>query len=207
MKGPAGAGDARDAFAHQHGQGHRGAEFDHGASSPMAIQRRTRGLCIGHVSPEAAEGGPIGLVRDGDKIVIDLTARKLDFEVGNDELARRRKEWKQPAPKYSAAGWPGTPVGDQREQWGGSGVNLVCLAATRQRSAGKRGNPMNWRDRISVDPKVCHARSALRGHGSWFPWCWTTSPRESRSRLFAKLSHAQTGGYSGCAGLRCRIGP
>ena len=64
----------------------------------------TRGLCIGHVSPEAAEGGAIGLVRDGDKIIIDLTKRKLDVEVSNDELAKRRNGWKQPAPKYKH-GW------------------------------------------------------------------------------------------------------
>ncbi len=50
----------------------------------------TRGACIGHVSPEAAEGGPIGLVRNGDTIAIDLAARTLDLEVKESELARRR---------------------------------------------------------------------------------------------------------------------
>jgi dihydroxy-acid dehydratase len=49
----------------------------------------TRGLCIGHVSPEAAEGGPIGLLRDGDPVAIDLVARRLDVEVPAEELARR----------------------------------------------------------------------------------------------------------------------
>jgi dihydroxy-acid dehydratase len=49
----------------------------------------TRGLCIGHVSPEAAEGGPIGLLRDGDPIAIDLVARRLDVEVPPAELERR----------------------------------------------------------------------------------------------------------------------
>jgi dihydroxy-acid dehydratase len=50
----------------------------------------TRGLCIGHVSPEAAEGGPIALVRDGDLIGIDLAARRLDLDVSDTELAARR---------------------------------------------------------------------------------------------------------------------
>jgi dihydroxy-acid dehydratase len=54
----------------------------------------TRGPCIGHVTPEAAVGGPIGLVREGDRITIDLHARTLDLEVGAGELETRRKEWK-----------------------------------------------------------------------------------------------------------------
>ena len=64
----------------------------------------TRGLCIGHVSPEAAERGPIGLVRDGDMVSIDLAARRLEMEVPERELAARRKEWRAPAPKYRR-GW------------------------------------------------------------------------------------------------------
>lgn len=51
----------------------------------------TRGLCIGHVSPEAAEGGPIGLARDGDIVSIDLAARRLKLEVPAAELAARRE--------------------------------------------------------------------------------------------------------------------
>ncbi|ALU11517.1 dihydroxy-acid dehydratase [Ignicoccus islandicus DSM 13165] len=54
----------------------------------------TRGPAIGHVSPEAAEGGPIALVRDGDEIVIDIENRKLDLLVDEKELEERRKEWK-----------------------------------------------------------------------------------------------------------------
>jgi len=64
----------------------------------------TRGLCIGHVSPEAAEGGPIGLVQDGDMVNIDLAARRLELEVSNSELAHRFANWKAPAPKYQR-GW------------------------------------------------------------------------------------------------------
>ncbi|MDK2834734.1 MAG: dihydroxy-acid dehydratase, partial [Methanolobus sp.] len=50
----------------------------------------TRGPCIGHVSPEAQEGGPIGLVQEGDIIEIDIPERKLDLKVSSEELARRR---------------------------------------------------------------------------------------------------------------------
>lgn len=58
----------------------------------------TRGLCVGHVSPEAAEGGPIGLIRDGDRIEIDLDAKSINVLVAEDEMARRRQEWRRPEP-------------------------------------------------------------------------------------------------------------
>lgn len=64
----------------------------------------TRGLCIGHVSPEAAEGGPIGLIRDGDIIKINLSLRTLEVELSAEELETRRTTWTPPAPKY-ARGW------------------------------------------------------------------------------------------------------
>ena len=54
----------------------------------------TRGMCIGYACPEAAEGGPLGLVQDGDPIRIDCNARTIDMLVGDDELARRRAAWK-----------------------------------------------------------------------------------------------------------------
>ncbi|MDA8123200.1 MAG: dihydroxy-acid dehydratase [Deltaproteobacteria bacterium] len=59
----------------------------------------THGPCVGHVSPEAMEGGPIALVRDGDPVVLDIPGRKLTLDVPAAELARRRKAWKAPAPK------------------------------------------------------------------------------------------------------------
>jgi dihydroxy-acid dehydratase len=61
----------------------------------------TTGLCIGHVAPEATDGGSIALVRDGDEIVLDMAARTLDLRVDPDELARRRAEWAAPAPKHT----------------------------------------------------------------------------------------------------------
>jgi dihydroxy-acid dehydratase len=61
----------------------------------------TTGLCIGHVAPEAADGGPIALVRDGDRIRLDLAARTLDLLVEDDELARRREAWEPLPPRYT----------------------------------------------------------------------------------------------------------
>jgi dihydroxy-acid dehydratase len=60
----------------------------------------TAGACIGHVSPEAAAGGAIGLLKDGDIIEIDILGRKLNTKVSNEELAERRKKWKVPTPRY-----------------------------------------------------------------------------------------------------------
>ena len=54
----------------------------------------TRGFCVGHVSPEAAVGGPIGLIRDGDMIVLDAEKGVMDVELSEEELEARRKEWK-----------------------------------------------------------------------------------------------------------------
>jgi len=66
----------------------------------------TRGFCIGHVGPEAAVGGPIGLLQDGDVIVIDAEAGKLDVELSEDELARRREAWQPRQHNYqSGALW------------------------------------------------------------------------------------------------------
>ena len=58
----------------------------------------TTGLSIGHVAPEAAVGGPIAFVHDGDEVVIDLVDRRLDLEVDAAELERRRRDWQPPAP-------------------------------------------------------------------------------------------------------------
>jgi dihydroxy-acid dehydratase len=59
----------------------------------------TRGPCIGHVSPEAIEGGPIALVEEGDSISIDIPKRRLELEVAAEEIDRRRQNWKPPRRK------------------------------------------------------------------------------------------------------------
>lgn len=62
----------------------------------------SRGASIGHVSPEAAAGGPISLVKEGDLISIDIPERRLDLLVDEEELERRKKEWRPPAPKITS---------------------------------------------------------------------------------------------------------
>jgi len=59
----------------------------------------SHGFIIGHITPEAQDGGPIALIRDGDRITIDANACKLSVELSDEELARRRTGWKTPAPK------------------------------------------------------------------------------------------------------------
>ncbi|WP_420263930.1 dihydroxy-acid dehydratase [Candidatus Magnetominusculus dajiuhuensis] len=61
----------------------------------------TRGPCIGHVSPEAMEGGPIAVIRDGDKIKIDIHERRLDILLSGDEIKQRFKKWKPIKPKIT----------------------------------------------------------------------------------------------------------
>ncbi len=62
----------------------------------------TRGFMTGHVAPEAAVGGPIAFVRDGDVISLDIPERRIDIQVGDDEMKRRQDGWKAPATKYTS---------------------------------------------------------------------------------------------------------
>jgi dihydroxy-acid dehydratase len=61
----------------------------------------THGLMVGHVAPEAARGGPIAALQDGDIVVVDVEARRLDVELPDSELERRLASWAPPAPKYA----------------------------------------------------------------------------------------------------------
>jgi dihydroxy-acid dehydratase len=60
----------------------------------------TRGLMAGHVAPEAARGGPIAAVRDGDMIVIDVKNRRICLELSNDEITARMAAWQPPEPRF-----------------------------------------------------------------------------------------------------------
>jgi dihydroxy-acid dehydratase len=62
----------------------------------------THGFCVGHVAPEAVDGGPIAFVRDGDRIVVDVDTKTIDLLVEPAEIARRRAEWKLPEPRYTS---------------------------------------------------------------------------------------------------------
>jgi dihydroxy-acid dehydratase len=62
----------------------------------------THGFCVGHVAPEAVDGGPIAFVRDGDRIVIDAVEHTVDLLVDPSELAQRKADWKVPEPRYTS---------------------------------------------------------------------------------------------------------
>ena len=61
----------------------------------------TWGFCIGHVAPEAVDGGPIAFVRDGDRILIDVHEKRLDLLVSDEEMAKRKVGWKPNPPRYT----------------------------------------------------------------------------------------------------------
>jgi dihydroxy-acid dehydratase len=63
----------------------------------------TRGLMVGHVSPESARGGPLAAVRDGDRIALDVDARSIELALPADEVARRLDGWTPPAPTHGSA--------------------------------------------------------------------------------------------------------
>jgi dihydroxy-acid dehydratase len=81
----------------------------------------TTGLCVGHIAPEAAFGGPIGLVEDGDRIRLDMKARTLDLLVDDSELERRRAQWK-PLPQQYDYG----VLGKYAKLVGSSAQGAVC---------------------------------------------------------------------------------
>src|SRR5262249_43271422 len=62
----------------------------------------THGFCVGHVAPEAVDGGPIAFVADGDRIVIDAVEHTIDVHVDPAEIARRVENWKLPEPRYTS---------------------------------------------------------------------------------------------------------
>jgi dihydroxy-acid dehydratase len=62
----------------------------------------THGFMTGHVAPEAAVGGPIALLRDGDVISLDIPDRRIEVQVSEEEMKRRREAWQAPAPRYAS---------------------------------------------------------------------------------------------------------
>jgi len=81
----------------------------------------TTGLCVGHVAPEAADGGPIALVRDGDRVRLDVAERRLDLLVEPDELEKRRADWVAPPPRY-----PTGVLGKYAKLVGSAAQGAVC---------------------------------------------------------------------------------
>lgn len=61
----------------------------------------SHGFVVGHITPEAADGGPLALVENGDTITIDAVANKIELDVSGEEMERRRKAWQAPAPRFT----------------------------------------------------------------------------------------------------------
>ncbi|MGH2688047.1 MAG: dihydroxy-acid dehydratase [Actinomycetota bacterium] len=101
-EGPAGGPGMREMLAVT------GAIFGAGMGRDVALitdgrfSGATHGFSVGHVAPEAAQGGPLALVQEGDEIVLDVPTRKLDLLVDETELERRRQAWSPPPPRYTA---------------------------------------------------------------------------------------------------------
>jgi dihydroxy-acid dehydratase len=85
------------------------------------------GTVVLHVTPEAAVGGPLALVRDGDLIELDVAARRLHLEVSDEELARRRAEWQ--APPIEESGY--VRLYQEHVQQANTGADLDFLVGTR----------------------------------------------------------------------------
>ena len=96
---------AGDAESHLRSRGH-GAGQNRGPYHRRPVLRRQPGASIGHVSPEAASGGPIGLVQEGDAIAIDIPNASIMLQVSEEELAARKAAYVQPAPNITT-GWLG----------------------------------------------------------------------------------------------------
>ena len=120
----------------------------------------THGLMLGHVAPEAAVGGPIALVEEGDIIVVDVENRVLDLEVDEAVLAERRARWTPPAPRYttgamakyaalvssasegaitSGAPAPPGPRGPRRDDGWSSASRCRCGSRSRRPRSGSTG--------------------------------------------------------------------
>ncbi len=102
-EGPRGGPGMREMLTATAAVSGMGIEKDVALITDGRFSGASRGLCIGHVSPEAASGGPIGLLRDGDTILIDLPNKRMDVKLSDEELEARRREWK--APERSLTGY------------------------------------------------------------------------------------------------------
>ncbi len=97
----------------------------------------TFGACVAHAAPEAWDGGPIALVRDGDGILLDVPERRLELAVDDAELARRKADWKRPAPNYSSGA-----IAKYAALVTGADTGAVCVVPAG--SAGRHHTRASW---------------------------------------------------------------
>ena len=129
----------------------------------------TRGLMVGHVAPEAANGGPIAAVRDGDMITIDIDARLLDIDLDAETLTARLAQWQRPAPRFS--------------------TGRVCavrrrgrVGLRRRRDADRERVVLRGSGFIGEDPRTRSAAARPQGHRAKRVerWGWGPSATETR---------------------------
>jgi dihydroxy-acid dehydratase len=101
-EGPKGGPGMREMLAVTGAMKGAGRGADAGLITDGRFSGGTHGFCIGHVAPEAVDGGPIAFVADGDRIVVDVASRRIDLLVEPAELERRRADWKIPEPRYTS---------------------------------------------------------------------------------------------------------
>ncbi len=119
----------------------------------------TTGLCIGHVAPEATDGGPIALVAEGDQIRLDLAARTLDLLVEPAELERRRAGWKPLPARYTPASSASTRSWSARPPTAPSATDTVAAVRFRPPRAESNRNLG-----VRVAPRAPAGRSRGRVH-------------------------------------------
>ena len=98
-EGPKGGPGMREMLAPTSAIAGMGLDKDVALITDGRFSGGTRGAAIGHISPEAMEGGPVGLIKEGDTIVIDIPNKKIDLKISDEEMEKRKKEWKKPKPK------------------------------------------------------------------------------------------------------------
>ncbi len=101
-EGPAGGPGMREMLAVTAAIVGRGFDQEVALVTDGRFSGATRGLMVGHVAPEAAVGGPLAVLRDGDAVAVDLDARTLDVELPAGELERRLGRWSPPPPRYAS---------------------------------------------------------------------------------------------------------
>jgi dihydroxy-acid dehydratase len=100
-EGPKGGPGMREMLAVTGAMKGAGRGGDAGLITDGRFSGGTHGFCVGHVAPEAVDGGPIAFVRDGDRIVVDVATRSIELLVDEAEIAKRKAEWKLPDPRYT----------------------------------------------------------------------------------------------------------
>src|SRR4029077_18203684 len=98
-EGPVGGPGTREMLAVTPARAGQGLGDSVGLITDGRFSGGTHGLVVGHIAPESWVGGPLALLKDGDRITIDADAKRLNVDLSDDELARRRKAWSAPGPR------------------------------------------------------------------------------------------------------------